>query len=137
MASSKISTAANLVSTRPKPPMKTSSNGVAWVPNMDVFTHEGGVVVKAELAGIRREDLTLTVEGNRLRIRGMRRDCPRAPGSRFLMMEIEYGAFEAAVDLPSGLDMASARAVYLNGFLKIEFLRSDGTSGGPQRIEVA
>jgi HSP20 family protein len=137
MASSKISTAANLVTTRPKPSMKTTGNGVAWVPNVDVFAHDGGVVVKAELAGIRREDLTLTTEGNRLRIRGIRRDCPRAPGSRSLMMEIEYGAFETAVDLPAHVDMSSGRAVYLNGFLRIEFLRTDGGTCGPQRIEVA
>jgi HSP20 family protein len=117
--------------------MKAGGNGVAWVPNMDVFVHEGGVVVKAELAGIRREDLTLTVESNRLRIRGLRRDSPRAPGSRFLMVEIEYGTFEASVELPSGLDMTSARAVYLNGFLQIEFARAEPTEGGPQRIEVA
>lgn len=137
MASSKISTAGHYVTTRPQAPMKAGGNGAAWVPNMDVFTHEGGVVVKAELAGIRREDLTLTVEGNRLRIRGQRRDAPRAPGSRFLMMEIEYGAFEASVELPPGLDMGTARAVYLNGFLRIEFARAEAAEGGPQRIEVA
>ncbi len=137
MASSKISTAGNFVTTRPKTAMKTAGNGVAWVPNMDVVTHESGVVVKAELAGIRREDLTLTVEGSRLRIRGLRRDCPRAPGSRFLMVEIEYGPFEAVVDLPPGVDMSSARAVYLNGFLRIEFTRAELPSEGPQRIEVA
>jgi HSP20 family protein len=104
---------------------------------MDVFVHDEGVVVKTELAGIRREDLTLTVEGNRLRIRGIRRDSPRSPGCRFLVMEIEYGAFEASVDLPAGLDMSSARAVYLNGFLSIEFSRSGSAPGGPQRIEVS
>lgn len=117
--------------------MKKAGNGVAWVPNMDVLAHDGGVVVKAELAGIRREDLALTVEGNLLKIRGVRRDCPRAPGSRFLMVEIEYGTFEATVELPPGLDMTSARAVYLNGFLKIEFARNESTSGEPHRIEVA
>lgn len=117
--------------------MKTAGNGVAWVPNLDVFEHDEGLVVKAELAGIRREDLALTIEGNLLRIRGLRRDCPRAPGAKFLMVEIEYGAFEAAVDLPPGLDMASARAVYLNGFLRIEFVRNDISASGPQRIEVA
>lgn len=117
--------------------MKQAGNGVAWVPNMDVFTHEGGVVVKAELAGIRREDLTLTIDGNRLRIRGMRRDSPRSAGSRFLMMEIEYGAFDASVDLPSGLDLGSARAVYLNGFLRVEFSRAAAGADGPQRIEVS
>lgn len=116
--------------------MKQSGNGVAWVPNVDVYTHAGGVVVKAELAGIRREDLSLTVEGHRLRIKGMRRDSPRSVESRFLMMEIEYGAFEAAVDLPAGLDLGSARAVYLNGFLRVEFSRATGAAEGPQRIEV-
>ncbi len=117
--------------------MKQAGNGVAWVPNMDVFTHGGGAVVKAELAGIRREDLTLTVDGNRLRISGMRRDSPRTGGARFLMMEIEYGAFEAAVELPAGLDLTSARAIYLNGILRIEFSHSPPGPGGPQRIEVA
>lgn len=137
MASSKISTAAKFVTTRPKAPMKTAGNGVAWVPNVDVFAHDEGIVVKAELAGIRREDLSLTVDGNRLRIKGMRRDSPRAPGSLFLMLEIEYGAFEATVELPAGTDMTSARAVYLNGFLRVEFGRLGAATGGPQRIEVA
>lgn len=137
MASSKITTAAHFVTTRPQAPIKAAGNGVAWVPNMDVFTHDRGVVIKAELAGIRREDLTLTIEGNRLRIKGIRRDTPRSPGARFLMMEIEYGAFEATVELPAGLDLTSARAVYLNGFLRIEFAQTGGAPGGPQRIEVA
>lgn len=117
--------------------MKESGNGVAWVPNMDVVAHEQGAVVKAELAGVRREDLTLTIDGNRLRIKGVRRDAPRASGSRFLFMEIEYGPFEAAVELPPNLDLTSARAVYLNGFLCVEFKRSDTGPSGPQRIEVA
>lgn len=137
MASSKISTAVHFVTTRPQAPIKGSGNGVSWVPNMDVFTHDGCVVVKAELAGIRREDLTLTVDGNRLRIRGIRRDSPRSADARFLMMEIEYGAFEASVELPARLDMSSARAVYLNGFLRIEFTRESAGSAGPQRIEVS
>lgn len=136
MASSKISTSVHFVTTRPQAPMKEAGNGVSWVPNMDVFTHDGGVVVKAELAGISREDLTLTVDGNRLRIRGLRRDAPRTNGARFLMMEIEYGAFEASVELPPGLDTANARAIYLNGFLRVEFSRETPASSGPQRIEV-
>ncbi len=137
MASSKISTAVHFVTTRPQAPMKAAGSGVSWVPNMDVFTHEGGVVVKAELAGIRREDLTLTVDGKCLRIRGIRRDSPCSADARFLMMEIDYGAFEAAVELPAGLDMGSARAAYLNGFLRVEFTRENAGSSGPHRIEVA
>ncbi len=91
-----------------------------WVPNTDVYVMDGGVVIKVELAGMRREDLELTVEGNRLKIRGQRPDGCRAPNCKFLVMEINYGAFESVIELPSGYNLSEARAAYQNGFLRID-----------------
>ena len=45
-----------------------------WIPNTDVYATDDGLVVKVELAGMRREDLELAVEGNRLLITGQRPD---------------------------------------------------------------
>lgn len=59
-----------------------------WIPNTDVYTTEEGLVVKAELSGVRREDLVITHEGNRLLISGLRPDGCRSPGCKFLVMEI-------------------------------------------------
>jgi HSP20 family protein len=92
----------------------------AWVPNTDVYEADGGIVVNVELAGIRREDLQLVVEENRLRIRGERPDQCRDGKCRFLIMEINYGPFECEVELPQGYDLSSAKAVYQNGFLRID-----------------
>ena len=92
----------------------------AWVPKTDVYEADGGIVVNVELAGIRREDLQLMVEENRLRIRGERPDQCRDGKCRFLIMEIDYGPFECEVDLPSGFDLSAAKAVYQNGFLRID-----------------
>ncbi len=91
-----------------------------WVPNTDVYETEDGLVVKVELAGMRREDLELSVEGNQLRISGQRSDERRPAQRRFLVMEINYGAFERAIDLPPGFDLANARASYQNGFLRVD-----------------
>lgn len=81
---------------------------------------DGGLVIKVELAGMRREDLELTIEGNRLRISGQRPDGCRAPKCKFLVMEINYGAFESVIELPAGYDLTQAKAAYQNGFLRID-----------------
>jgi len=91
-----------------------------WVPNTDVYVTEGNLVIKVELAGMKREDLELTVEGNRLMISGQRPDGCRASKCKFLVMEINYGSFESVIELPPGYDLALAKATYQNGFLRVD-----------------
>jgi HSP20 family protein len=95
--------------------------GAHWVPNTDVYSTDVGIVIKMELAGMRSENLQITVEeGGRLRISGQRPDGCRAAKFNFLAMEISYGPFENVIDLPSGYDVSQAKASYLNGFLRID-----------------
>ncbi len=118
MALNKASTSLHYV----KRPQSSSldSSETFWVPNTDVYVTEGGLVIKVELAGMRKEDLELSVEGNRLKISGHRPDGCRAPKCTFLVMEINYGAFESVIELPSGYDLSQAKAAYQNGFLRID-----------------
>ncbi len=90
-----------------------------WVPNTDVYLADESVVIKVELAGMRKEDLELTVVGNRLTITGHRPDGCRAPKCKFLVMEINYGSFQSVIELPPGYDLSRAKASYQNGFLRI------------------
>lgn len=91
-----------------------------WVPNTDVYVTDAGLVVKVELAGMRSENLEITVENNRLRVSGNRPDGCRAAKCSFLVMEINYGPFETVLELPPGYDLSQAKAAYLNGFLRID-----------------
>ena len=91
-----------------------------WAPNTDVYTTDTGLVVKVELSGLRDEDLELIIDGNRLTIAGQRPDVSRQPGNKFLVMEINYGTFESVLDVPPGYDLGQARAVYQNGFLRLD-----------------
>jgi HSP20 family protein len=91
-----------------------------WVPNTDVYITDGAIIIKVELAGMQRENLELTIDGPRLRIRGQRPDGCRPPQCKFLVMEINYGAFESVIELPAGYDLSRARAAYQNGFLRVD-----------------
>ncbi len=91
-----------------------------WSPNTDVYLTPAGLVVQVELAGMRKEDLELTVTGNELRIGGVRRDGCRSGQCRFVVMEINYGAFESVVEVPPGYDLGKAKAAYQNGFLRVD-----------------
>jgi HSP20 family protein len=91
-----------------------------WTPNTDVYVTETGLVIKVELAGMRKEDLQVVMEGLRVKISGHRPDGCRAPKCKFLVMEIDYGGFETVIELPEGYDLQNAKAAYQNGFLRID-----------------
>jgi len=119
MALSKVSSTSQFVK-RPQSSGLDSYSDTYWVPNTDVYVTEGSLVIKVELAGMRKEDLELTVEGNRLKISGQRPDGCRAPKCTFLVMEINYGAFESIIEVPAGYDLSQAEASYQNGFLRVD-----------------
>lgn len=103
-----------------RPQATTHTAEPVWVPNTDVYVSDTGLVIKVELAGMKKEHLELYMEGNRVRICGSRPDGCRAPKCKFLVMEINYGAFESIIELPPGYDLSQAKAAYQNGFLRID-----------------
>ncbi|MCD6338508.1 MAG: Hsp20/alpha crystallin family protein [Verrucomicrobia bacterium] len=111
------------------------SNG-AWSPPVDAYLTERAFVVKAELAGVRKEDLELVVEGGLLRIRGRRYDDCREGQCRFSIVEIDYGLFERAVALPPECDPTRAKASYADGFLRVEVPIRKREPAPPQRVPV-
>lgn len=114
----------------------SSSDGPShWVPNTDVYTTESGLVAKVELAGMRQDSLELVIEKSRLVIKGERTDASRQPGIKFLVMEIRYGPFDCVLEVPKGYDLGQARAVYQNGFLRVDVPLA--VSSGPLAASVS
>jgi HSP20 family protein len=108
---------------------RDASSGSHWEPNTDVYLAENRLIINVELAGMRREDLELCVDGNRLIITGQRPDCGRPAGGSFMVMEINYGPFSG--------DLCEAVAGYQNGFLKIEVPQSLRPASGRQMIPLS
>jgi len=117
--------------------VRESSHEGHWAPNTDVYLTEEGLVIRVELAGMRREDLELTVENQQLTISGHRSDGCRTGKCSFVVMEINYGPFETTLDLPTGYDLSRARASYQNGFLRIDVPEKSQTPGTSVSITVS
>jgi HSP20 family protein len=92
-----------------------------FVPAVDVFYADrpARVVVRAELAGIRSEDLALEVRGRDLILAGVRHP-ERAAGRSYEQLEIETGPFRRIIALAVDVDSGGARATYLDGVLTVE-----------------
>lgn len=93
----------------------------AWRPPTDVYETEENVVVKMEVAGIRDEDLEVTVQENLLLIGGSRSDSTERKA--YHQMEIPFGKFSVVIDLPVRVNTENATAEYKDGFLTIQLPR--------------
>jgi HSP20 family protein len=100
-----------------------------WTPPTDVYETEENFMVKVEIAGMREDDLEVSVEDQVLLIRGTRPDINERRA--YHQMEIRFGKFEINLGLPRGLDLDNAAAEYKDGFLTIVFPKSQ-----PKQIEV-
>ena len=108
----------------------TRDHETHWSPNTDVYLCDSGLVIKVEMAGMQRENLELTVEGNSLRISGQRPDGCRAAQCKFQIMEIDYGAFETIIEVPEDCDVTRGKAVYQYGFLRVDIPFASSTPAG-------
>ncbi len=104
-----------------------------WRPPLEVYEDERGLVVRAELAGLREEDISVTVTDSTVKIAGIRR--PPAEGQRrtYHEMGIAYGPFEADILLPFPVDVDAAEAVYEQGFLVVTLPRASVVRTVPLR----
>ena len=88
-----------------------------WSPPTDVYETEQNYVIKVEVAGMRDEDFEVAFENNILVIRGHRLD--HNEKRAYHQMEIRFGRFEIAAEIPVVIDIEKANAEYKDGFLVI------------------
>src|SRR5262245_21843783 len=103
------------------PPGETMHDTV-WRPAVDVYRTPKGWLLKFDLAGVRPEDIALTVEGCRVTIRGVRRDLMTEEGCSYYRMEITYNHFERTVELPCDVAPVSVATDYRHGMLLVHLI---------------
>jgi HSP20 family protein len=92
---------------------------VNWRPDADVLRTADGWMIKFNLAGVRPEDVELTVRGRQLTVRGTRRDDCADGTCCHHLMEIEYGRFERSVELGADLGPVRISVEHRHGMLLV------------------
>jgi len=106
-----------------------------WAPAVDVYETADSIVLAAEIAGVRREDVSIELEGDVLTLRG-RRPPGRAgvAADSYLRMEVPSGAFERSFRLPFPAGDARVEALLRDGVLTVTVPRLGSALG--RRIAV-
>lgn len=93
--------------------------GDRWQPDVDIFETEKSVVVRLELAGVRGQDLRVTVDGDALRISGVRLAPEPDDVRRLHQMEIATGPFDRRLRIPIAFEREGVSAHLADGFLTV------------------
>lgn len=105
-----------------------------YLPAVDVYEDEAGLVFEAELPGVRLDDVDLELEKNVLTIRGERKLEREAGSEGNWRVERRYGRFERAFRLPDAVDVESAKAEMRDGVLFVRFEKKAEVK--PRKIEI-
>ena len=112
-------------------------NRGTWTPAVDIYEAEGELVLKAELADMRREDVDVTVENHTLTIRGERKLDDAIKQENFHRVERAYGGFVRTFSLPTTVDTGRIGAEYKNGVLTVKLPLREETKPRTINVEVA
>jgi HSP20 family protein len=91
-----------------------------WIPAVDIFeTGNHDLVLKAELPGMTREDIEVTVENSTLVLKGQKKFDADVKEENYRRVERTYGQFHRSFTLPSTVDTSKVSADYKNGILTV------------------
>jgi HSP20 family protein len=95
------------------------SPSASYVPQIESAVRENTLYVRADLPGIDPKDVEVTVEGNRLTLRGERKAEHEGPENGYVHREVQYGSFVRNFTIPEGVKAEDIHAKYRNGVLEL------------------
>jgi HSP20 family protein len=108
--------------------------GGSWAPSVDIFEHEGNLVLKAELPGVDPKDVDVRVENNVLTLRGERKFETEVKKEKYHRVERAYGTFSRSFTLPNVVDTEKIKAEYKDGVLQVTLPQREEAK--PKQIQV-
>jgi len=90
-----------------------------WIPSVDICEKGNEVVVEIEVPGVVRKDLKIWHYGNRIEVRGVKKETLREESKRYLRLEREFGAFRRIIFLPTAVSSEKTAAYLENGILTV------------------
>lgn len=90
-----------------------------WMPAVDVMRDDGQLVVRAEVPGIKPDEIEIKAEGGMLTISGKHEETKEEKEKDFVRRERRYGAFSRSMPLPEGVDPKDITATTHDGVLEL------------------
>ncbi|MCL5062760.1 MAG: Hsp20/alpha crystallin family protein [Nitrospirae bacterium] len=107
------------------------------VPNIEMYDRKNEIVVKAELPGVAKEDIDLTITKDSLTLKGETKKEEEIKEENYYAAEISYGSFTRTIALPAEVDSEKAKASFKNGVLEVVLPKREEAKPKEIKIEVS
>jgi HSP20 family protein len=108
--------------------------GERWSPAVDVYETDTGIVIKAELPGVDKKDISVDLEAGVLTLKGRRVHETDVKEGDFHRRERAVGSFSRSFGLPPELKAERIKATYRDGVLTVEIPKPEEAK--PKQISV-
>jgi HSP20 family protein len=106
----------------------------SWTPAVDIHETDDGFVIKAELPGVSKDDVSVDVHQNTLTLRGQRKHEADVKQDKYHRVERAYGTFQRSFVLPTMVDQEKVQATFKDGVLELLLPKSEAAK--PRRIAI-
>jgi len=108
----------------------------AWSPAIDIYDSKDNVMVKADIPGMNKDEIGVSVHGDTLIIKGEKDQDKEIKEKDFVRTERFYGAFNRAIHLPSEVDADKVTASYKNGVLELMLPKKEESKPKQLKIDI-
>lgn len=105
-----------------------------FMPALDVFEDKDNVIVKADLPGLTKDDVEITLQDDVLTLRGEKKQEKEVKEENYHRVERVYGSFNRSVSLPVAVDANKVEATFKDGVLRITLPKAEEAK--PKQIKV-
>lgn len=105
-------------------------------PAVDVYQTEDEVVVKAQLPGVKKEDVDVSIQENTLTIRAETRREEEVDEEGYFRRELRYGTFARRLPLPAAVDEEQVKATMSDGVLEVRAKKTEEEEVSGKKISV-
>ena len=115
-------------------PLSRTSEFLGWTPAFDVYEEKDNFVVKAEVPGMKKEDINVSLHDGNLIISGERKGEAKNEGTEYYRAERLFGKFQRTVTLPTTVDTGKVKAEYKDGVLTVTLPKAEEAK--PKQVDV-
>ncbi|MGB9749379.1 MAG: Hsp20/alpha crystallin family protein [Caldisericia bacterium] len=109
---------------------------ITFLPKIDLLETDTDIVLKAELPGLKKENIDITVTEDEVHLKGERKEEMETKKENYLRKEICYGKFERVVSLPTEVDPEKVQAEFKEGVLEIKMPKKEEAKRKIKKIEI-
>ncbi len=108
----------------------------AWSPAIDIYDSKDNIMVKADIPGMKKDEIEVSVYGDTLIIKGEKKQEKEVKEKDYVRTERFYGSFNRAISLPAAVDASKVNATYQNGVLELVLPKKEDSKPKQLKIDI-